>query len=199
MKNRSINPWFDMWVHPKKTIRSLIDTNPYKVIIWLAIIGGILSAFGGIVYLWVQIPERENTHRAVFVVAALIAGGILGLIHLYFGGWLYTLTGSWIGGKGNFTGVKCAVGWSNWPFILTHIISILSLWAVPNPWLQSILGLIDLILVIWGLVIFLNMLGEAHRFSAWKALLAIIIAYILIFVALMIIALLAPLLSPLFK
>lgn len=180
-------------------MRAILDTDPRRVIIWLAIIGGIVSTFVSIGYWWNTYPEQKFIWNAFFVIALFILGGIIGLIHLYLGGWLYNLTSSWLGGAGNFVDVKSAVGWSNYPFILANIAAILSIWAVPNPWLQGFFGLLDAILVVWGFIIFLNMLGEAHRFSAWRALLAVIIAFILIFVVVMIVSLLVPLLAPLFE
>jgi hypothetical protein len=109
------------------------------------------------------------------------------------------LTGSWVGGKSDFTQVKCAVGWSNYPFIIANILGFLVLLSKPNVWLSASLSLINLIVIIWSVIIFLKILGEAMRISAWKALLAVLIAAVLVFVVMIIIALLIPLLSPLFK
>lgn len=194
-----INPWLHIWGSPKKTLRSILETNPKRVILWLAILGGIISAFSWLGFLWFNYPYQETYKNTCFIIAVLIAGGIFGIIHLYFGGWLYRLTGSWVGGAGSFTDVKCAVGWSNYPFIIAGILGILS-FLLPNLclWAQFAFGILNLIFAIWGFVIFMNLLGEAHRFSAWKALLAFLIALVLVFVALMIVSLLVPLLRPLF-
>lgn len=193
-----INPWISIWGSPKKTIRSILERDPKRIILWLAIIGGIVSAFSWLGYLWLTYPLRQDYQSALFIVAILIAGGIFGIVHLYFGGWLYRLTGSWIGGKGNYTDVKCAVGWSSYPFIVAGIFGIISMLPYPSYWFQLSFGILNLIFAIWGFIIFMNLLGEAHRFSAWKALLAFLIALVLLFVALMIVSLLVPLLSPLF-
>ncbi len=198
MEFQNINPWTHIWVHPKKTIRSILDRDPRRMIIWLALIEGVISAFAWAGQAGTAHPDRQDFHNFWALLALFVSGGIFGIIHLYFGGWLYKLTGSWLGGKGTFTDVKCAVGWSNYPFILANIASLISLLVVPNPWLQGLFGLITLVFAVWGIVIFLNMVGEAHRFSAWRALLAVFIAVILIFVAVMLVALLVPLIAPLF-
>ncbi len=198
MESENINPWVQIWVRPKKTMRSILDKDPRRVIIWLAIIGGIVSAFAWIGYIWITYPDRQDFRHAFFLLLILVGGGISGLIYLYVAGWLYKLTGSWLGGVGTFTDVKCAIGWSNYPFILANIVSFLSILVVPNPWLQAIFGLINVVIVVWGVIILLNLVGEAHRFSAWRALLAFIIGLVLIFVAIMIVSLLVPLLAPLF-
>lgn len=179
-------------------MRSILDSDPRRVIIWLAIISGVVSSLAGLGYLWGTFPDRQDFRHVLFLLIILVGGGISGLIYLYVAGWLYKLTGSWLGGKGTFTDLKCAVGWSQYPFILANIASFFGIFAVPNPWFQAFFGLINVILAVWGVVIFLNLAGEAHRFSAWRALLALIIGLILIFVAIMIISLLVPLLAPLF-
>ncbi len=199
MRSENINPWLQLWIHPKKTMRSILDTDSSRAILWLAVIWGAISAFSGFGYLWMTNPDRENLSQIYLLVSIIIAGGFAGIIHLYLGGWLYKLTSSWLGGKGTFTDTKCVVGWSYYPFILGNIAGICSIAVIPNPWLQLAFWLINVVIAVWGIVIFLNALGEAHRFSAWKSLLAVIIACILIFVAIMIIALLVPLLAPLFE
>lgn len=193
-----INPWITIWLYPKKTMHHLLATNPKKVILWLAIIGGVLSSISWVNYLWVQYPERKDLHQVLVVLAVMLMGGITGIIYLYLGGWLYQLTGSWVGGKADFTQVKCAVGWANYPFIVASLFALFSLLVIPNPWLQALVGLLYVVSTVWAFVIFINLLAQAHQFSAWKALLSFLITVLLIFVALMLIALLVPLLSPLF-
>lgn len=192
MANEHINPWSQIWIHPRKTLRSILSTNPQRVIIWLALLGGLISSLS-----FVHLLEGEG--KTLAIIAILVAGAILGLIHLYFGGWLYQLTGSWIGGQGSFTDVKCAVGWSNYPFIISSLFGILSLFTLAHPWVLALFGIVNLILAVWGLVIFFNLISEAHRFSIWKGILCFLIAFALIFVVVMIILLIIPLLQPLFQ
>ena len=199
MENQDINPWKQIWTQPRKTMRSILSTDPRKTIVWLAIISGILGALTYAFSLKVSQPPRVEHLPVLPILAILIAGGIFGLIHLYFGGWLYRLTGSWIGGKGSFTDVKSAVGWSNYPYIVGSIFGLLGLLAIPHLWLQFIFGLLNFVILIWGLVIFLNLLSESHQFSIWKGILTVLIAAALIFVVIMVIALMIPLIAPLFQ
>lgn len=194
----NINPWLQIWVHPKKTMRLILDTNPRRIIIWLALIGGIVSTFAWISYIWATHPNLQDLNKTYPVIILLIGGSAAGLIHLYVAGWLYRLTGSWIGGHGSFTDVKCAVGWSSYPFILANSANILSLLSFSFMWARIFFGLLDALVALWGVIIFLNVLGEAHRFSAWRALLAVIIALVLVFAFVLFISLLIPLLAPLF-
>ena len=199
MENQDINPWKQIWTEPRKTMRSILSTDPKKTIIWLAIIGGILGALTYVLSLHLSQPPRIDHLYDLRVVGILIAGGIAGLIHLYFGGWLYRLTGSWIGGKGSFTDVKSAVGWSNYPYILGSLFALLGLLSIPHLWLQSLFGLFNFVILIWGLIIFLQLLSEAHQFSIWKGILTVLIASALIFVVMILIALLISLTAPLFQ
>ena len=198
MEFKNINPWLNIWVRPKATIRFILDTNPKCVIIWLAIIGGMISSLAWLGYTWISYPSEQNIQHILYFILILVGGALLGLFYLYVGGWLYQLTGSWIGGKGTFIDLKCAVGWSHYPLIVSNMISFLSLLAIPNLWTQTIFGMVDIVTMIWGFLVFLNLVAEAHRFSAWKALLTFVIALILLFVAIMIISLFVPLLAPLF-
>lgn len=180
-------------------MRFLLTTDPHKTIVWLASISGILGAFTYAYSYQTNLPNSSAHFRPLPLIGILIGGAILGLIHLYFAGWLYRLTGSWIGGKGTFTDVKCAVGWANYPYIMSSIAALLGLLSVPHLWLQVIFGLINLVILIWSLVIFLKLLSEAHQFSVWKGIFAVLIGSALIIAVLLIIALLVPLLTPLFQ
>jgi Yip1 domain len=198
MENEQINPWLKIWTEPRKTMRAILSTDRIKNILYLAIVGGILAGISFALSLQKN-PPNIKTMSAVPFISLLIAGGLLGIFNLYFGGWLYRLTGSWIGGKGDFTDLKCAVGWSNYPYIIASLFSIISLLSIPNIWLQGFFGLLNFIAVIWGVVIFLKLISEAHQFSVWKGILTVIIASVLITVVILIIGLLVPLLKPLFQ
>ncbi|MFZ0565466.1 MAG: Yip1 family protein [Chlamydiales bacterium] len=197
-QSNQINPWVSIWLHPKKTMGYLLATDPRKYILWLAIIGGILSSIPWINQFWIQYPENKSLIRILVIFITIIIGGLIGIAYLYLGGWLYKLTGSWLGGKGDFIQAKCAVGWANYPFIVASLFALFNLAVIPNPWLQGIMGLLYVILVIWAFIIFMNLLAQAHQFSAWKSLLSFFITLFLVFAALMVIALLTPLISPLF-
>lgn len=199
MTNGNINPWTNLWIHPKKTIRHLIDTAPQKNIRWLAFINGLLMGIPWLMTSWERIGEKGGSLRLLLSLVVLVLGGLLSLAYLYLGGWLFRLTGSWLSGKGSFNDVKCAIGWVNWPSIIAALFGIFSFLSFSNVWLQSAFGLVNVILAVWTLIIFCNVVGEAHRFSAWKAALAALIGWVLVLVVLAIISLTVPLLAPLFS
>src|ERR1700722_12611370 len=121
MESKNINPWVQIWTHPRNTLRTILSTDPQKVIVWLAIIGGILSGLSFAALGWHF--TKNALYQTFLILTMMIVGGLFGIALLYFFGWLYTLTGSWIGGKGGFTDLKCAVGWSNYPFIISNLLS----------------------------------------------------------------------------
>lgn len=200
MENENINPWVNIWVHPRKTLRAILNSDPKKIIIWIALLSGILSGLAYILSLWAEFPQKPLFHGIVFIFAVLVVAALMNVVFLYFGGWLYKLTGSWLNGKGSFTDLKCAIGWSNYPFMTFSILNILYFLSLSLPWLQVILSLCMLVVMAWGFVIYISLINEAHQFTSWwKGILTFAIAVILLSVAFLILALLVPLLSPLFQ
>jgi hypothetical protein len=170
-----------------------VDFDPKRHVITLALLtglaGGLEDLFGNTAYLvlWGLSAPESTTSRALSLatanqltltnlVTSLILFPVGALIALYLEGALLRWTGSWLGGRGPSVEVRAALAWSSVPMICSF-----SLWipevalVATNPWLligfqqvgRPILGAI---LGVWTLVVFLNCLGEVHRFSAWKAL-----------------------------
>lgn len=189
----SSNVWTNIFIHPRSQLRLLIATGPQWMIIPLSLINGVLSSFGYLLLLWIGYPTRADFREPLFSVILLIAGMLLGLIHLYFGAFLYHLTGRWLGGTGTFTSLKCAVGWSSYPFIIVSLFNLLNLTLPFNRFLSPLLALIYLALIIYATILFFKLIAEAHSFSAWRALLAFLIAFLLVFVAFMILLMIIPL------
>ena len=44
METTLLNPWFSMWLHPRQTIRQIVSTNPDRLVVLLAAVGGIAEA-----------------------------------------------------------------------------------------------------------------------------------------------------------
>lgn len=198
-KSKPIYPWLTIWVRPRETMRKILDTNPYRLIIWFALLWGVLGSISLLNQLWTHYTHRPEFRTLPYILISLFGSILIALLVLYLGGWLYKLTGSWIGGKGTFVEIKCAVGWSFYPFIITSILGLLVFATMGIPWLTAIFGLLQLAALVWSFIIFLFLLAEAHKFSVLRALGTILIAYALVFAALMILGLLVPLLTPLFN
>lgn len=192
------NPWAEIWIRPRKMLEKQLQKDPKRYLLLLAIVNGIVAGGAWIAALLTKYPLRQDYKNGVFGVALIVVGVILSVISLYVTSWLYRLTGGWLKGTGTYTDVKCAVGWSFYPSIVVGIFSILGSLAFNMPFLALLLSLIAVVLSIWSFIILLKLLGQAHNFSAWKALAAVFIAAVLVFVVIMVFILLIPLLQPLF-
>lgn len=176
-------PWLSIWTQPRETIRRVLDSDYGRGVVLL------LAALGGVD----QILNRASfyslgdEHPVVVIIALSIAVGVVwGLLLLYVGSLLLRWTGRWIGGTASGEEIRAAIAWSNVPLLVD-----LALWLPGilifgrelftsyTPRINSSLvlavvmmgfGLLSLVLAIWGVVIFLQSLGEVQGFSAWKAL-----------------------------
>lgn len=182
------NPWIALWIKPRATIRKILDTDPKRMVLWLAMAGGFASGLD-------QASIRNLGDQ--FPLAAILAysalGGLVGgPLTLYLGGALVKWTGRWIGGQATAPEVRAALGWANIPHIWRLPLWIPQ-WVLLGPELFTSqatriegnpslgitlmgLGVVEAVLGIWALVILLKCIGEAERFSAWKALGNLILA-----------------------
>jgi hypothetical protein len=100
---------------------------------------------------------------------------------------VFRWSGSLLGGTASSVEVRAALAWSQVPAIVGEIVLLFALFAgVPMPKIfPGRLPLIDPafykvmvvegVIGIWGFVISLKCVGEVHRFSAWRAFVAILI------------------------
>ncbi len=189
----SQNPWLTIWVKPRETIRSIINSDPEEYVIMLAMLAGIAHSLNK-----AMDKAIGDTHSFTTAVAViLIAGSIGGILTLYLYAMLLCLTGRVFRGKASVGEVRAAVAWSSVPTIWA-----LMLWIPPlalfgkdmftsdtptidaHPFLATIvLGsvvFIAIIIHIWTFVVLLKCLGEVHGFSAWKSLGTVITSVLVI-------------------
>lgn len=182
MDKEALNPWLTIWVKPRATMRWILEKDSRRLALWLAIAGNFANQLGR-----ATMKNLGDTHSLPMVIFLCAVAGIIGgVITLYVGGALLTWTGRWMKSQGVYAEVRAAIAWAHVPVIWG-----LLLWGAglalfgrelftqstprieANPPLVVALwgfGLIEFALAIWALIIFLHCLGEAQRFSAWKAL-----------------------------
>jgi hypothetical protein len=106
------------------------------------------------------------------------------------GAFLFEWSGRALGGAGTSQTVRAAVAWSEVPQICLAIVFLAILlgtgvWqaivpSMPDPNGASAAGQftltrgVEAIISIWSFVVFLHCLGQVHRFSAWRALGAVL-------------------------
>ncbi len=182
METNYSSPWISMWLHPRRTICQIVDTDPDRAVLLLAAIAGIG-----------KVLDKASTKSSGDLISfpsifllAVILGPLSGIISLYIGGALLRWTGRWIGGRADARDIRCAIAWS----------SVLAIWAMllwipelllfgkemftsktPNidasialTTLLWIFIILEIVLGLWTFVVFLKCLGEVQGFSAWKAL-----------------------------
>jgi hypothetical protein len=176
------NPFLTIWLRPRATIRGILDSNPGYLVIPLAMAGGVIQTLDRAA----QRDAGDQMPLAGILILALVLGPISGLIGVYLGGAMLGWAGRKLGGHGASQDVRAALAWSEVPVLATIPLWILQLAVVghemftsntpvldSNPGIGMVLlvtGLIELVLAFWFFVTMLKCLGEAHGFSAWKAL-----------------------------
>ncbi|MGM0883928.1 MAG: YIP1 family protein [Bacillota bacterium] len=198
-------PWLRVWMRTRETIRHFLDSsNPTRHMIIIALLAGIVNALNQASskgYL-----DDSSVGALIFVV---IAGGIIGgLVSLYFLSIVLQWTGSWLGGTGTSAELRVAITRGiNVPVIMVGILWIPELLLFGQELLTTemprmdesplLTGLYYLflgtegILGVWSIFIALKAIGEAHRFSAWKALWSVIIPGIILVFIIFIIVIIA--------
>lgn len=184
-----------MWLKPRETIRAIIKYNPRHLVLLLAFLYGISRAIdrGGL-----QLFPFLVYNPFLTTLGVLVIGAVSGVILVYLSAFLFELTGKLLGGRGSSENLRAAIVWSYVPgfwilpldvvsvTLLPWLITISQTWVV----LYLLISIADIVIGIWLFVLLLQTIGEVHGFSAWKALLAVILGGIII--ALIILAVFLP-------
>lgn len=195
----TLNPWFSIWTRPRETLRQLLDRNidMSSQVLMLAALSGIVASLN-------RAAGRsmgDTLSLGAIVVFSLFVGSLGGLLSVYLGGALLGWIGRQLGGSGANEDVRAAIAWASVPQLWGSILLILEIGIYgkelfttetpridANPALGLLLlgfALIEIVIGIWAFVVFLKCLGEAHRFSAWRALGVSFLAGLLIAIPLM--------------
>lgn len=193
-----LNPWLSIWVHPRKTIRALVQYNTnYRMIALCAIYG-----FQYILQIIQYLSLGQGTSLIFITLFALIFSIPVGYIVFNVLSAFYLWVGKLIKGKGSFKQIRAATYWSSVPMVATCVIWIILMVLHGNSLfvagyetklvgtaaaLSMGFGVVQLVLGIWGLIIMLHALGEVQGFSAWMALLNLVLAGLAIFILLFLI------------
>ncbi|MCB1106847.1 MAG: YIP1 family protein [Chlamydiia bacterium] len=190
-----INPWLGMWVHPRKTIRALVEYNPnFRLIILCAIYG-----FQYMLQASQFLALGQTSSLLVIVLAAAILSIPVGYVIFNVMSFFYLLLGRLIKGKGTFKQIRAATYWSSVPLVVSVIVWIFLMVTHGNSLfvpgyekhlagvaltVNVVAGIVQIVIGIWGLIIFLHALGEVQGFSAWMALLNVFLAGLAVFILL---------------
>ncbi len=191
----SVNPWIDIWLKPRATIRAIVNFDPKYRFILLSAIYGLPMALN-----FAQNASLiESIPLWAILLACLVVCPFIGALGITICSLLLTWTGRWVGGKGKYDGIRAAVTWSNVPNVVTIALWVVlvvvfgnqvfshgfaeSLFVGYQAGVVFVVFLVESIISIWGFIILLKALGEVQGFSAWKALLNVIIPLVLVIAA----------------
>lgn len=175
------SPWLTIWYAPRITVTAILQSNnPHEYVLLIAAAIGILGGFSSIIPL--SFLGRE--YLLIGLISSLILGPIIGIVGLYIGGAVLSWLGFFLGGQGSAHDVRVAIAWAWVPQMVVVLLSIIQLAFFNNaittidpltgmPTISpavSMLSCLQFILSIWFFYIYLQALGAAHRFSAWRAL-----------------------------
>ena len=194
-KKDEMNVWTAVWMKPKEAVRYAIDFKPMRFAIILALLAGVLDGLNG--------ASQNNLGDGMSIsgifVTSILMGPILGLIAWWLGAGISTIVGTWLGGIGRFAELKMAFAITLIPGIVGGILWIPDLLILGESlfikenivtggkliWL-FFSGAIGFIIGIWGFVITIMAIAEAHQFSVWRGFWTVVIQAVLIFVVLFI-------------
>ena len=192
----SITPFFTIWTEPRATIRRIVDTDPTRNVIALVAIGPALNALAS---QWSK-AIGNNANLSVlwplWVVVSVAIQAALGVLFLYIFGVIFKWSGSLLGGVASRVEVRAAIAWSQVPAIAAEIVLLVAvLMGIPMPTPGATPGMlpqidpafykvlvIEVVLGFWGFIVSLKCIGEVHRFSAWRAFVAILIPPLIVMV-----------------
>jgi Yip1 domain len=178
-----VDSWLTIWYRPRATMRRIVDTDPRKFVLGIAWLAGALALLNSQVAvatldLPANAPHFPRLGPTGITIAAFLFG-VLGVVGLYGVAALYRWAGGILGGTATAVEVRAALAWSQVPgiyfIVVTIIATMLGLYTAPAPHSVSPLNLVETVVGFWVLVISLKCLGEVHRFSAWRALGAILL------------------------
>lgn len=188
------NAWVWIWIRPRGVIRAKIDRGSTWGMWGIAYLAGLSRVL--------QLAMRRNEGRRwslgeIFGGSAAVAV-IVGVGGLWLAAWLLGRIGRSIGGHGSARDLRIALCWASIPkaaWLVSFAVSFAilgdyvfwpraaSLPASPaSRYLYFANLFIGLLLLAWSTTIGVLAVGEAHRFSAWRGLVTIVIGAALLLV-----------------
>jgi hypothetical protein len=193
----SITPFFTIWTAPRATIRRIVDSDPTRNVIALAAFGSGVGALAGQWSKALGNNANLSVSWPIWVAASVAIQAALGVLFLFISGAVFKWSGSLLGGVASRVEVRAAIAWSQVPAIAAGIVLLIALLlGVPMPTPHAAPGTlpqidpafykvmaVEGVLGFWGFIVSLKCMGEVHRFSAWRALAAILIPPLIALVA----------------
>lgn len=181
-----LNPFLTVWMHPKQTARDMIDNKPLGFIFLLIAIGS-FAAFGGG---YVNSELDESMSVSILVLLSLFLGPLVGILMMFIYSGILLLFGRMLQGTGSFWDVFKAGSLTYIPSIVTGLLYYIWMIFSPDSYFSVyetsafsvIVPLLSFVFSVWGVVINIAALAEAHRFSNWRAFFTLLIPFIILMI-----------------
>jgi hypothetical protein len=184
------NPWLSIWMKPRETIRAIVDTDPERYIILIAMLSGIAPALNRAS----SNNAGDDSSLGVMILLALVVGAISGVILLYIGGALLNWVGNALGGEAEAVETSAAIAWASIPIIFGMVMWVpeFALYGQDlfrsyaprisnNPVPLLLMGTIEMITWLWAIGLLVACLSEVQRFSVWEAIVTLLISGAVLF------------------
>jgi hypothetical protein len=179
--------FLEMWTKPRKTIEKLMDINNRYGFVSLCFFYGFVQAIH-----FSQILSLSAGFDLWKILLLVLVFAIpLGAAYFYVSAFIFYWIGKFIGGKGSFLDIRCAISWSNVTQVVITALIVMMLAVFQNdffskqfvdqtfenwPLVFVIIFLVgEVVLSIWTFIIFVGAIAAAHRFSIWMSLLNLVL------------------------
>jgi hypothetical protein len=173
------NPWLSMWLHPRVTIRTILNHDATHLVLPIAAVGGISQALNRLA----QKNAADSLSFPVILLIACVVGPLGGIVSLYFMAAVLRVAGRWIGGQASAEQIRASIAWGAVPALWGAMLWVPAigltggaLFSSERPGtlsagvlLAGSLMIVQLVTAVWGFFTGLHSLGETQGFSAWKA------------------------------
>ena len=181
-----MNPWLSMWTQPRHTIRAIIQTNPKYGVLYLAAIYSLQNFF----YFSNYWSLGLSTSFFAILITGIVLCPFIGMIWLYFAGWILYFTGRWLEGKAPMRQLRTALAWSKIPTAIGLLMWFILLLAYPEYVFildsggpsSIFINFITSILCIWSFVLLIQSIREVQYFSVGRAIINVLLSLIVTWV-----------------
>ena len=177
-----INPWINIWISPKKTIRAIIafrEKINFFLLASIALLQKFLffSVYFGLKFSWVYV---------FCFILVLISSPFLGALWFYFYSYLLHTTGKWLKGIASFSQICTVFSWSKVPLIIDIFMwFILLTFSAEHLFVHYSLGISFLFIHIiffmtafWSLILLIIGMQEVQKFSLLKTIINVFLSYL---------------------
>ncbi len=192
--SRKKNVWLSFWGSPRAAIRSIVESNPRYGVFYLVAIFMLQNLFFYANWwsLGITIPVYA------IILGALVLSPFIGMLWVYFAGWIFYFTGRWLNGKAHASYLRTALAWSKIPVIFNLLMWIILILLDPKMafilngkgsaaiWINAV----NLVTGIWSFILLVQCIREIQNFSIGRSIINIAMGWVIYFLFIMIFAVL---------